>query len=51
MVGGMGGLTSGFSDLADGQDRANMMNPAAIMSNLEHGNMLMGPAMRPAITA
>lgn len=26
MVGGMGGLTS-FGDLADGQDRADMMNP------------------------
>lgn len=28
-----------------------MMNPQAIMSNLEHGNMLMGANMRtPAIT-
>ena len=33
MVGGMGGLT-GFSDLADGQERADMQDPAAIMSNV-----------------
>lgn len=26
-----------------------MMNPVAIMQNLEHGNMLTGPNMRPAI--
>ena len=43
MVAGMGGLSQGFLDLADGEDRAQMMNPAAIMGNLEHGNMLMGP--------
>lgn len=47
----MGGLSQGFVELADGQDRAQMMNPQAIMSNLEHGNMLMGANMRtPAIT-
>ena len=43
MVAGMGGLSQGFVDLADGQDRAQMMNPAAIMGNLEHGNMIIGP--------
>jgi hypothetical protein len=51
MVAGMGGLSQGFIDLADGQDRAQMMSPQAIMGNLEHGNMLMGPNMRPAITS
>ena len=50
MVAGMGGLSQGFIDLAEGQDRAQMMSPQAIMGNLEHGNMLMGPNMRPAIT-
>ena len=43
MVAGMGGLSQGFMDLVEGQDRANMMNPNAIMGNLEHGNMIMGP--------
>ncbi len=51
MVAGMGGLSQGFMDLVEGQDRAQMMSPAAIMSNLEHGNMLMGPQMRPALTS
>ena len=39
MVGGMGGLGGlghvDFSSLADGQDRADMMNPGAIMGNME----------------
>ncbi len=43
MVAGMGGLTQGFMDLVEGSDKNEMMNPAAIMGNLEHGNMLMGP--------
>ena len=42
MIGGMGGLTAGYSDLIDGQEKAEMMNPMAIMSNLEGGKMLMG---------
>lgn len=46
MVAGMGGLSSGFMDLVDGQDKAQMMNPQAIMQNLEGGNMLMAPQMR-----
>ena len=51
MVAGMGGLSQGFMDLVEGEDRAQMMSPNAIMGNLEHGNMLMGPNMRPAITS
>jgi len=27
MVAGMGGLMNGFSDLADGEDRQQLMNP------------------------
>lgn len=46
MIAGMGGLTSGFSDLADGQDKAQMMSPMAILNNLEGGNMLMGPQIK-----
>jgi len=34
MVAGMGGLTSGFSGLADAQDRNDMMNPNRIMENV-----------------
>ena len=34
MVAGMGGLTQGFSDLADGEDRAQLMNPQNIVGNL-----------------
>lgn len=40
MVGGMGGLTSGFSDLADGEDRAQLMNPNAVMNNLNEARMI-----------
>ena len=39
MVGGMGGLTS-FSDLADGEDRAQLMSPTAIMNNLNEAKMI-----------
>lgn len=45
MVGGMGGLTSGFSDLADGEDRAQLMNPQAIMNNLNDAKMI-GPSSK-----
>ena len=46
MIAGMGGLTSGFSDLAHAEDKAEMMNPLAIMGNLEGNKMLMGPQMK-----
>ena len=39
MVGGMGGLTS-FGDLAEQQDRDDMMNPMAVMGNLEGAKMI-----------
>lgn len=34
MVAGMGGLMNGFSDLADGEDRQQLMNPQQIVGNL-----------------
>lgn len=34
MVAGMGGLTQGFSDLADGEDRAQLMSPQNIVGIL-----------------
>ena len=46
MVAGMGGLTQGFMDLVEGQDKLEFQNPQAIMSNLEHGNMIMGSQMK-----
>lgn len=46
MVGGMGGLTSGFMDLVEGQDKLEFQDPSAVMSNLSHGNMLMGSQMK-----
>ena len=42
MVAGMGGLGSDFSGLADGQDRMDMMNPAAIMGHLNEAGMIAG---------
>ncbi len=42
----MGGLTQGYSDLADGQDKQQMMGQAAIMGNLQENKMLMGPQMQ-----
>ncbi len=42
MVAGMGGLTAGFSDLADDQDRIDMMNPNKIMDNLTGSKMIKG---------
>ncbi|CDW85039.1 UNKNOWN [Stylonychia lemnae] len=46
MTAGMGGLTQGFMDLVEGQDKQDFQNPAAIMSNLQGGNMLMGSQMK-----
>jgi hypothetical protein len=46
MTAGMGGLTQGFMDLVEGQDKLEFQDPAAIMSNLSHGNMLMGSQMK-----
>ena len=46
MVAGMGGLTNDFSGLADEQDRIDMMNPAAIMGNLDEAGMITGPGFR-----
>ena len=42
MVAGMGGLGTDFSALADGQDRMDMMNPNAIMGNLDEAGMIAG---------
>lgn len=36
----MGGLTAGFSDLADGEDRAQLMNPQNIIGNLQEAKMI-----------
>ena len=49
MVAGMGGLGSDHVALADGQDVMDMRNPAAIVGNMNKGNMLMGPGMQQAI--
>ena len=46
MVGGMGGLTQGFADLATGEEKAEMMDPRAVMGNLQGNKMLMGPQMQ-----
>ena len=53
MAAGMGGLGSqDFSSLADDQDRRDMMNPAAIVSNMAGGRQIMGEGMqRQAIAA
>ena len=40
MVAGMGGLTNGYSDLADGEDRAQLMNPQNIIGNLQDAKMI-----------
>ena len=40
MVAGLGGLTQGFSDLADGEDRAQLMNPQNIIGNLKEAKMI-----------
>lgn len=40
MVAGMGGLTAGFSDLADDQDRMDMMSSNKIMENLKGSKMI-----------
>ena len=45
MVAGMGGLND-FSSLADGQDRIEMMNPNAIMGNLNEANMIAGAGFK-----
>lgn len=42
MVAGMGGLTADYSDLADDQDRRDMMNPNQIMDNLKGSKMIKG---------
>ena len=46
MTAGMGGLTQGYMDLVEGEDKAEFQNPAAIMGNLQANNMLMGPQIR-----
>jgi len=46
MVAGMGGLTQGFSDLADGVEKQEMMSGKAIMGNMRENKQLMGPAMK-----
>ena len=46
MVAGMGGLGNDFSSLADGQDRIDMMNPNAIMGNLNEANMIAGAGFK-----
>ena len=53
MVAGMGGLGhQDFSSLADDQDRRDMMNPAAIMGNMQMQGQIMGQGMqRQAIEA
>ena len=53
MVAGMGGLGhADFGSLADDQDRRDMMNPNAIMSNMMNQGQLMGEGMeRQAIQA
>ena len=40
MVQGMGGLGAQFSDMADGQDRLDMMDPKAVMGNLQDAKMI-----------
>eukprot|EP00350_Pseudokeronopsis_sp_OXSARD2_P006002 CAMPEP_0170541416 /NCGR_PEP_ID=MMETSP0211-20121228/1153_1 /TAXON_ID=311385 /ORGANISM="Pseudokeronopsis sp., Strain OXSARD2" /LENGTH=66 /DNA_ID=CAMNT_0010844129 /DNA_START=532 /DNA_END=732 /DNA_ORIENTATION=- len=45
MIAGMGGLTQGYSDLVEGEDKNQMMNPQAIMDNLQGGKMLKGGQM------
>jgi len=42
MVGGMGGLSNNFSDLIDGQEKMDMMDPSAIVGNLAHAGMIKG---------
>lgn len=49
MIGGLGGLGADHMSLADGQDLLDMKNPAAIVGNMNKGNMLMGPGMQRAI--
>ena len=53
MVAGMGGLGHhDFGSLADDQDRRDMMNPNAIMSNMINQGQIMGEGMaRQAIEA
>ena len=51
MVAGMGGLTQGFSDLADGEDRAQLMNPQNIIGNLKEAEMIGQSSQMNAITA
>ncbi len=46
MVGGMGGLTAGFSDLLDGTEKQEQMSSKAIMGNLEANKMIMGPGLK-----
>ena len=40
MVAGMGGLIAGFYDLADDQDRMDMMSSNKIMENLKGSKMI-----------
>ncbi len=42
MVAGMGGLTAGYSDLVDAEERNIMMDPMAIMHNLNDNKMIKG---------
>jgi len=51
MVAGMGGLTQGYSDLADGEDRAQLMNPQNIIGNLKEAEMIGQSSQMNAITA
>ena len=47
MVGGMGGLGHhDFSSLADDADRRDMMNPNAIMGNMQAAGQIMGSGMQ-----
>lgn len=46
MVAGMGGLTQGYSDLADAGEKMDMMDPKQIMDNMAYNNQLMGPSMQ-----
>ena len=47
MIGGFGGLgAQDFQSLADDQDRADMMNPNAIMSNMAMQGQIVGEGMQ-----
>lgn len=49
MIAGMGGLTQGYMDLVEGEDKKEMMSQQAIMDNLSDAKMIKGSQMK-AIT-